>query len=426
MNNTEAPRSFRLWALLAGMSGNIIEWYDFALYGVLAATLGRLFFPDAKGVDGLLSVYGVFAAGYLAKIIGGMVFGHIGDRMGRKPALVASAALMSVATLGLGCLPLYASAGLLSTTLFILIRLLQALSTGGELTSSLSYLMESAPPNRSGLFGSFAATSAGVGILLGALSGNLLFWIFSQQEIMDWAWRIPFLLSLPIGGVISLLRRAIPSEVPCQELETKNNRLPLGVIISDYPKQILCGALLGWGAHAGFAMISVYLSSYFIEAGILGESTALQLQTFGITILLFVNIFAGHISDKIGRSKLIITSAVSAMLVAVPVFILFEGKSLTGLLIGVLVLSCAIGLGTVPYQVYLAEQFPKHLRISGLGVAYNFSGILGGLTPLLTTFLIHATANKLAPAWVSIGASAVSLVMAWNMKNNPFRSGCAG
>ncbi len=194
---------------LAGTVGNILEWYDFAVYGFLAPIIGPLFFPEDDTMAGLIKTYGIFAAGYLMRPVGGIVFGHVGDRMGRKKALQLSIAMMAIPTVLVGLLPVYAQIGPMAALLLIVLRLLQGISVGGELIGSMSYLVETAPPGRRGLNGSWSVCGGVAGILLGSLVATLLNNLLSPSAMNDWGWRVPFLSGVVIFAIGSWLRRSL-------------------------------------------------------------------------------------------------------------------------------------------------------------------------------------------------------------------------
>jgi len=393
-----------------------MEWYDFGLYGVLATTLGRLFFSDGGGFIGLLSVYGVFAAGYIARVAGGTLFGHIGDRFGRRRALLLSALVMALATFFVGCLPTFESIGVLAPVLFTIFRLLQGLSVGGEFTTSLSYTIENAPEHRRALQGSFTAMSATAGILLGSGTGNLLFSLFTAEQILDWAWRIPFLLSLPMGILIAILRRVLPADPPIQAAHPKK-KSPLVRVIREHPGLIIRGALLGWGSAAAFYLAAVFLSSFLVTEHYLDQKNALIAQTLAISVIFVFTPIAGHLSDLFGRKKLVLISLISCVLFAFPLFLALKNGSETVDLLVVGVFSFLLALGFAPFQVWLAEQFPSSVRASGLGISYNCAaGIFGGTAPLIATALVQISSNPLMPAVFIIFACMVSTAMALTMK----------
>ncbi len=399
-------------ALFAGMSGNLMEWYDFALYGVLAATLGQLFFPAGNRLLALLSVFGVFAAGYIMRLVGGALFGHVGDRLGRRRALLLSAVLMAVATALVGCLPTYASAGLAAPVLFTPLRLLQGLSVGGEFTTSVSYLIEHAPPGRRALQGSFAGLTGGAGVLLGSAMGNVLFAVFTIDEVLAWAWRLPFLLSVPLGFSLTILRSTLPDDGPTTA-RASTARSPVWTVLREHPGEILRGALLGWGPNTSFYTVAVFLGSFITAERILPQQTALGLHTASIALMVVLTPVAGYLADRFGRKPLVIGSVSGCALLAVPLLAVLRNADPTDDLFAELIFAAMIVGGMAPFQVWLAERFPRALRASGLGLAYNgAAGLLGGTTPLVSTALADATGSPLAPAGYVILACLVSLIIA--------------
>jgi len=402
-------------ALLAGMSGNLMEWYDFALYGVLAAMLGELFFPHGSRLAALLAVFGVFAAGYVMRVLGGGVFGHVADRLGRRRALLLSAAAMAVATSLVGCLPTYATAGVVAPVAFTLLRLAQGLSVGGEFTTSISYLIEHAPPNRRALQGSLASLTAGGGILLGSATGSALFALFTTEQIRAGAWRLPFLLSVPLGLSIGLLRATLPEDAPLEDATTgaAERGSPVWRVLREHPGEIARGALLGWGPNAAFYAIAVFLASFLATEHILPESSALSLETLSMAYIVVITPLAGYLADLLGRRTMVIAGTAGCTVFAIPLFVLLRGGHSATDLGAELVLATLIVACLPPYQVWLAERFPRELRASGLGLAYNgAAGILGGTTPLVCAALVALSGSRIAPgAYVAL-ACLVSLVVA--------------
>jgi MHS family proline/betaine transporter-like MFS transporter len=401
--------------LFAGISGNLMEWYDFGLYGVLATTLGKLFFPDGGGFISLLSVYGVFAAGYIARVAGGTLFGHIGDRFGRRRALLLSVLVMALATFFVGCLPTFESIGVIAPVFFTIFRLLQGISVGGEFTTSLSYTIENAPENRRALHGSFTAMSATAGILLGSGTGNLLFSLFTAEQILDWAWRIPFLLSLPMGILIAILRRVLPADPPIQADHQK--KPPLVRVVWEHPGLMIRGALLGWGSMAAFYLAAVFLSSFLVAEHYLDQKNALLAQTLAISVIFVFTPIAGHLADLFGRKMLVLISLISCVLFGFPLFLALKSGSETVDFLVMGVFSFLLTLGLAPFQVWLAEQFPASVRASGLGISYNCAaGVFGGTAPLIATALVQISGNPLMPAIFIIFACLVSIAIALSMK----------
>jgi len=398
-------------ALVAGMSGNLMEWYDFALYGVLAATLGQLFFPHGSRLAALLAVFGVFAAGFVMRVVGGAAFGHIGDRLGRRRALLVSASVMALATALVGCLPTYAQAGVWAPILFTLFRLLQGLSVGGEFTTSISFLIEHAPPRHRALQGSLAGCTGGLGILLGSAMGNALFSIFTHDDVLAWAWRLPFLLSVPLGLSLAVLRATLPADAP-QAARAPGTVSPVWAVLRSHPRRIVRGALLGWGPNSAFYTVAVFLGSFMATERMLPLQSALGLQTASIALMVVLTPLAGALADRVGRRRVVLSGLALLAALAAPLLMILRNGDPRDDLFAELLYSALIVCALPVYQVWIAESFPHAMRTSGLGLAYNgAAGILGGTTPLISTALADASGSALAPAAYVILACAVSFAM---------------
>jgi len=406
------PKPLKPIALVAGMAGNLMEWYDFALYGVMAPTLGKLFFPQGNSLVSIISVFGVFAAGYIMRLGGGAFFGHIADHHSRRIALLASASVMAITTAVVGFLPSYAAIGIAAPVLLVLLRLIQGLSTGGEFITSITYLVENAPPNRRGLIGTLAGATASGGILLGSGAGTILFSIFSKEQILDWAWRLPFLVSIPLGLSIAILRTSLPEEEkPERHAGTRHRRSSVLHVLIDHPWALIRGAFGGWGFQAGFYTVAIFMSSYLVGGKIFNESTALGLQSAALAAAICISPVAGFLSDRFGRKPLAMISLGGILLGAYPLYVVVNLGNNTPALLAMVIFMVLLALGGSTYQVWLAEGFPRTLRATGLGISYNVAaGVLGGTTPLLCVSLIEITKNRMAPAALLIVASAVSMI----------------
>ncbi len=400
-------------AVIAGMAGNLMEWYDFALYGVMAPTLGKLFFPQGNNLVSIISVFGVFAAGYIMRLGGGAFFGHIADHHGRRVALLASATVMAITTAVVGFLPSYAAIGIAAPVLLVLLRLIQGLSTGGEFITSITYLVENAPPNRRGLIGTLAGATASGGILLGSGAGTILFSIFSNEQILNWAWRLPFLVSIPLGLSIAILRTSLPEEEkPESHAGTKHRRSSVFHVLMEHPWALIRGALGGWAFQAGFYTVAIFMSSYLVGGKIFKESTALGLQSSALAAAICISPVAGWLSDRFGRKPMAFISLAGILVGAYPLYVLVNLGNNTLALLAMVIFIVLLALGGATYQVWLAEVFPRTLRATGLGIAYNIAaGVLGGTTPLLCVSLIEMTHNRMAPAFLLMVAAVVSAVL---------------
>lgn len=406
------PKPLKPIAVIAGMAGNMMEWYDFALYGVMAATLGKLFFPQDNHLVSIISVFGVFAAGYIMRLGGGAFFGHLADHYGRRGALIASATVMAITTALVGLLPSYSSLGIAAPLLLVILRLIQGLSTGGEFITSVTYLVENAPAHRRGLIGSLGLASASGGILLGSGAGTVLFSIFTQEQVLDWAWRLPFLASIPLGLSIAVLRTSLPQEEkPETHAGLRPRRSSVLHVLFEHPWALIRGAFGGWASQAGFYTLAIFMSSYLTTGKIFTESVALGLQTTALCAAICVAPLSGFLSDKFGRKPIALISLVGMIFCAYPLYALVNLGNNTLALVAMLGFMVLVALGGVSYQIWLAEVFPRSLRATGLGISYNVAaGVLGGTTPLLCLTLIEMSKNRMAPAVLLIVASLVSTI----------------
>lgn len=400
-------------AVIAGMAGNMMEWYDFALYGVMAPTLGKLFFPQGNTLVSILSVFGVFAAGYIMRLGGGAFFGHIADHHGRRIALLVSATLMAITTALVGFLPTYAAIGIWAPFLLVVLRLIQGLSTGGEFITSITYLVENAPSHRRGLIGTLAGSSACIGLLLGSAAATVLFSIFTHEQVFGWAWRLPFLVSIPLGLSIAVLRTSLPQEEkPDRHEGMRHRRSSVLHVLVEHPWALIRGALGGWAFQSAFYTLAIFMSSYLVTGKLFPESTALGLQSASLGAALVMAPLAGFLSDRFGRKPLAFLSLAGIALGAYPLYRIVNSGSNTAALAAMMLYMLFVTLGSSTYQVWLAEVFPRTLRATGLGISYNVSaGILGGTTPLICITLMEITRDRMSPALFLVVAAVVSFLM---------------
>lgn len=399
--------------IAAGAIGNILEWYDFAVYGFFATAIGKVFFPKEDPIAQLLFAFGVFAIGYLMRPLGGMLIGHIGDRVGRKEALSISVAAMAIPTFIVGILPGYEVIGLAAPILLTLCRMLQGLSVGGEYTTSIVFMVENAPAKKRGLAGALACCGATLGILLGSATGTVLAAVMSPESLDSWGWRIPFLFGLVIGFVGLLLRR---------NLEVRNEaageqKQPLKETLQSHRPLLAKLAGLSVFTAVSFYLIFVYLVSWLQLIDKMGQEVSLQINTISMVALIPITVAAGALSDRIGRKPLLLGTVVATILFAYPLFIGMYHQSqmvvqLCQLGFSVLVGTC---LGVAP--AFMAETAPAHVRSTSLALGYNLTvGIIGGLTPLTATWLVNTTHSGIAPVFMIIAASLVSFATLLFMK----------
>jgi MHS family proline/betaine transporter-like MFS transporter len=397
--------------VIAGLAGNVMEWYDFGVYGFFAAAIGSQFFPSDNPATSLIASFGVFAVGFIARPLGGLVFGHIGDNLGRRAAVIGSVVLMIVPTLLMAILPTQAQIGIAAPILLIVLRLAQGLAVGGEYTTSMVLLVEEAQSRRRGLVGSFAPFGALGGLLLGSAVGAILMAVLPEEAAASWGWRLAFFTGLLIGVVVFAIRSQLPPERAI--LETGEARKsPLAEAFRTQWRTILkvIGFTLGNGV--GFYLCFVFVSTWLKEHYHVSPSLALTLNSFAIFIMMILTPIAGAISDRIGRKPVILVGAAGFALFAWPLFKLMSNANVGSIVAG----QCFFALFLACYgasPAFLVEAFPKHVRCSGLSIGYNIAqSVFGGTVPMVAVYLTKITGDPLAPAFYLSLAGIVSLSMA--------------
>lgn len=389
--------------IMAGFIGNVVEWYDFALYGYLAGVIAPVFFPSDNPTAGLIATYGIFAAGFLMRPIGAALFGGFGDRYGRARAMQISVVLMALPTLLLGVLPTYAQVGIVAPLLLVLVRLLQGLSVGGEFSSSATYLVETAPQGRRGLTGSWANIGSMAGSLLGVGAAALVTNVFDAETLAAWAWRLPFLGGALLGSIAIWIRHNLHnSEHFRAHHEGRQPTSPLLEAFTTNRRETLLA--LGFAASYGtcYYLAFVYLPEWLQAQDLMARGTALAINT-GMTVLVIpaMPLFA-IVGDRwLPRRTWIGAALLALAAVTWPMneWILSSGGATAPVILLHLItfLLLAVPLGSGP--ALFVELFPEEDRLSGYSVAFNIGlGVFGGLTPMIASTLISVTHVATAPA----------------------------
>jgi MHS family proline/betaine transporter-like MFS transporter len=399
------PNTRRLIA--AGTIGNVLEWYDFAIYGYFAATIGRTFFPAESPVAQVLAAFGIFAVGYLMRPLGGIVVGHIADRFGRRAALTFSVMAMAVPTFLVGVLPGYEVLGVAAPILLTLLRVVQGLSVGGEATTAFVFLVERAGPGRRGAIGALASCGANLGMLSGSAAGALLATAMPASMLDAWGWRLPFLLGLLVGVAGYFLRRHIV-ETP-RDAAAMPATAPLVETLRHHGRLVARLAGLAAFNAIGFYLMFLYVVSWLQSVDGLAPARALGFNTVSMLLLLPVMFGMGWLSDRIGRKRLLLAATALGFVGALPLLWLMHHPHPAMILLGeagfVLILGTVLGI----MPAIMVEATPLGVRCTAISLGYNIAfGIMGGLTPLAAAWLIDRTAMDLSPAFMMMAAAAIS------------------
>jgi len=397
-------------ALVAGSLGNLVEWYEYALYGYMAPIIAVLFFPTGDGVAGLLAAFLLFAFAFFLRPVGAAVFGRFADRAGRRPVLVLIITLMSGATALIGALPTYAVIGIWAPILLTALRVVQGLAAGGEFGGAVSLMVEYAPEGRRGVYGSWSFFTTVMGFVAGAGMATVLIVALSPEAMQSWGWRVGFLLAAPLGLVAMYLRLKVDETPAFTRLAGEGSEPPPSAPAGGLVKQVVTtvGIVVVYSCtgYTFMVLMPTYLSKTLGMP--LAQSYLLTLINGCVAGLVVP--FAGAWSDRVGRRTVMLVGTASTIVLSYPLFVLL-GHGFGPALLALVVAGVLIGLVGGPLPALLSERFPTRQRVTGVSLAYALSvALFGGTAPFVITALVSATGTSLAAAYYTIGCGLITLV----------------
>jgi len=400
-------------AIIVGSFATMFEWYDYALYGYFSPIIAQLFFPSEDTYSSLMMAFSVFAIGFFIRPLGAIVFGYIGDRLGRRYALSLSVILMALPTALIGMLPTYRDAGVLAPVFLIILRLIQGLAGGGNYGGAFVYVIEHAPKSKKGLAGSCLMVGTIGGILLGSATSSIFAWALSQEALLLWVWRLPFIFGLlaTIAGLY--IKKRIPETPSFQKnngAKTVLPKLPIVDIFKHYKKQVCLSILAILPDVIGIYTMFFFMTTYLTEIIGWHAEVALTMNTINLGIMVLLIPYFGYLADRIGGLKIMKAVSISFVLFSVPCFILLSQN--TGGILAVFaqtVFAVSLGAYYGAMPATIVTTFPSKIRYSASALSFNVAAaIFGGTTPWICTFLIKHTAILISPAYYLVLTGLVS------------------
>jgi MFS transporter, MHS family, proline/betaine transporter len=414
-HETTSPTTLRRAVAATGI-GNFMEWFDFAVYGFVATSIGRVFFPNDSATISLLSALAVFGVAFFFRPLGGFALGWVGDRFGRRPALATSIIIMGASTTLIAALPTYDAIGVAAPVLLVVLRCLQGVSAGGEWTGSSAFLVEQAPDGRRGLFASVISMTAALGGLGGGLVGLLLSLSMSSAALDAWGWRIPFLAAAPLA-LVGLYLRLRLDETPVYlrlQREQRVTRTPLRTTGRNNLKEVGLVFAAASVMGLGYYYLVTFAVSYLSETAGFSETDAFVLTAGGLAIYALLCPCAGLLSDRFGRRVTMLAGCGGMFVLGIPAFALMGRASIGLALSGLILLAVAEALANVTTVVTLVELFPGATRVSGSAIGYNLAlALVAGPGPFIGAALAAGTGLSVSPAFYLCGVALLATAVLW-------------
>ena len=375
--------------------------------------IAKAFFPEIAPESALLATFAVFAISFIVRPIGGIVWGGIGDKIGRRTALSWSILIMSGATTLIAFLPSYAQIGILGPILLLIIRMVQDFSASGEYAGATSFIAEYSPDNRRGLYTSIVPASTAAGLLAGSLMSAGLFALLDDAQMQSFGWRLPFLLAAPLGLIGLYIRLKLEDTPKFRELEQSHEieATPVRQLFTNYWRQIMIAFGVTCLNAVGFYLILSYMPTYLITEMGMGQSESFIATSVSLFAYIFLIFLMGQLSDRFGRKTALITASLLFIVLTVPLFSMLDGATFLTIVLIQIAFGALLTINDGTLPCFLSEIFPTKVRYSGFAFSFNTANALfGGTAPFVATWLISITGSKLAPAWYLVAAAGVALI----------------
>ncbi|MBN6185427.1 MHS family MFS transporter [Aneurinibacillus sp. BA2021] len=407
-------------AAVAATVGTVIEWYDFFLYATASALIfPKLFFPDSDPYIGTLQSFGTFAVGFLARPVGAAIFGHLGDRVGRKTTLVLTMFLMGISSLIIGLLPTYTSAGVWAPVLLVLMRLIQGIGVGGEWGGSVLLSMEWGTKKRQALMGSWPQMGVSAGMLLASIMISLFMYI-SGDGFFTWGWRIPFIFSIVLLIVGYVIRVKIPETPSFRKVQEEKSvaRMPVMEVFKSHPRAILLAALVRLSENGPFYVYTVFIINFGMEMFKMDKSFFVNANMAGSVVMVFAIPFFGYLSDRIGIRRMYLIGVATTFAWAFAYVGLISTGIPAALFLATVLSMVPHSMQVGPQGAMLAHCFPSRLRYSGLSLGTQFGAIIaGGFAPLICTYLWHELGSAYAVSLYIATAAVITFCATLLLRN---------
>ncbi|MEK0084910.1 MFS transporter [Benzoatithermus flavus] len=396
----------------ASFIGNFVEWFDYASYGYLATVIAVVFFPEVAPTAALLATFAVFAISFVIRPIGGIVWGHLGDRIGRRTTLSLSILIMSGATFAIAFLPSYAQVGLWAPVLLLLVRVVQGFSASGEYAGASAFIAEYAPTGQRGFYTSLVPASTAAGLLFGSLLTAVLFTILSDAQMQSWGWRLPFLLAAPLGLIGRYIRVRLEDTPKFKELAAEHHlaEAPLREMLVGHKAKLAIALGVTCLNAVGFYLILSYMPTYLATEMGMGRTKSFVATTVALASYIGLIFLMGRLSDRYGRKTMLVAASILFAVLTVPLFSLLGSSGFFGIVLIQIAFGALLTMNDGTLACFLSELFPTRVRYSGFALSFNLANALfGGTAPFVATWLIGVTGSKLAPAWYLVIAALVAL-----------------